>query len=226
MVHPNDTRRQKETLPAYITQGTISQKTKQRIVELVEQLGYPDAILSSTVVKETGMDPGWANRALYHTGFRPGPAKNKRVGRPWYTPEEILELKDKPKAHEVAETPMSQEDSDETPDAVDDAIAQILTEAESEHEEAIETEGPFEEPVDTMVAHEEPDVPRETSLIPEPPMPAVQERSGEREFLDSHDSWVVSLEELLGYSYRTVEEKLNVLGVLGLDYEFRVWRKN
>lgn len=217
MVHPNDTRRQKETLPAYITQGTISQKTKQRIVELVEQLGYPDAILSSTVVKETGMDPGWANRALYHSGFRPGPAKNKRVGRPWYTPEEILELKDKPKAHEVAETPMSQEDSDET-SAVDDAIAQILTEAESEHEEAIETEGPLE--VDEMPIYQEPDVSRETVPGPEPVEHIV-------EFIDERDSWTVDMEELLGGPLnRMVRDRLEVLRAVGMDYEFRVWRKN
>jgi hypothetical protein len=236
MVHPNDTRRQKESLPAYITSGTISKKTKQRIVELIEQLGYPDAVLSSTVVKETGMDPGWANRALYHSGFRPGPAKNKRVGRPWYTPEDILELKDKPKADEAAETPMSQEDSVEipepveVPDPMDVALAEILTEAEDEHEEAIESEGSFEEPepaslvADPAAYPPSPEayvdtVPRETSLEPEPAKPR------DREFLDSHESWVVSLEELLGYSYRTVEEKLSVLGVLGLEYEFRVWRK-
>lgn len=93
MTHPDDPRGPSE-LPSYITSGSISRKTREKLVNFIAAEGYPEVVLSSTVVKKLGMDPGWANRALFHTGFRPGTAKNKKIGRPWYTPDEILALKD------------------------------------------------------------------------------------------------------------------------------------
>jgi len=222
MVHPQDTRAQKE-LPSYITGGTISHKTKQRILDLVEQLGYPDTVYSSTVVKETTMDPTSANRALYHSGFRPGPAKTKRVGRPWYTPDDILELKDKPRAKKVTE--------------LDSPLNEVPETATEEHEEAIETEGPLEVPVDTMV---EPDVPRETGTAeeaealynalpdysPEPVTMPAEPTPEHVYFLDERDSWSVDMEDVLGeHLYRMVRDRLSVLTAVGLEYEVRVWRK-
>lgn len=242
MVHPNDTRPSND-LPTYITSGTISAKTKKRIVDLMRQLDFPEAVLSSTVVKETGMDPGWANRALYHSGFRPGPAKSKKVGRPWYTPEDILELKDQAKTEdEVAQTPMPQEGSDEIPriglpdPVVERALSEIEDDATDEHEAAMESERftivadpvaypPSPEayaaegfkPGELVGNGERVPVPRETSDV---------KKDGDREYIDTHNSWAVDMETLLGeHLNRQVQERLEVLRVVGMDYEIRVWRK-
>jgi hypothetical protein len=231
MVHPNDTRAQKD-LPSYITGGTISHKTRQRILDLVEQLGYPDTVYSSTVVKETTMDPTSANRALFHSGFRPGPAKSKRVGRPWYTPTEILELKDNSKTE--AEVPVIRPPDPE----VERALAEIVDDAGEQHEEAVSdvealTElakraGAAQEAVNNMgfgVPEPEPTVPRE-------PVPEVIEVTKEQAeqvehvyFLDDRDSWSVDMEDVLGeHLYRMVRERMSVLTAVGLEYEVRVWR--
>lgn len=39
------------------------------------------------------------------------------------------------------------------------------------------------------------------------------------------DSWVVSLKDFLEYNWATVQPRFQMLRTLGLDYEFRVWRK-
>lgn len=58
------------------------------------------------------------------------------------------------------------------------------------------------------------------------PKPEVQEDHPSLvDFIDERDSWVIDLKELLGPSYRFIEEKLAVLGVVGIEHEFRVWRK-
>lgn len=235
MTHPNDPRPPKD-LPAYITGGSISTKTKQRILDFMERQGYPEAVLSSTLVKETGMDPGWANRALYHSGFRPGPAKNKKVGRPWYTPDEILALKDKPKTEEVAETPTPQAGSAEEAEALYNAMPPleqgpdvIPTEEEADKAFTPEVLGAIETattagwtaqiPVETAPATDD-YVSRETEKAP-----SVQ-TEGQREFIDTHDSWAPDIEELLGeHLHRMVRERLNVLKAVGIEWEIRVWRK-
>jgi hypothetical protein len=197
MSHPNDTRQDKDTLPAYITSGTISEKTRQKIIDYVASQGYPEAVLSSTVVKDLKMDPGWANRALYHTGFRPGTAKSKRVGRPWYTPEEILCLKDG--AEQSAEDKAFNDSLVPDPD---EPTALAYTPDE-----------------DDMTA----EVPRET----EPPVvvPVTPEQAEDIHYIDTRDSWVVDMRELLGeHLTRMVEDRLGVLKAVGIDYEIRVWR--
>jgi hypothetical protein len=220
MTHPNDTRRAKETLPAYITSGTISEKTRRRIIDYVASQGYPEAVLSSTIVKDLKMDPGWANRALYHTGFRPGTAKSRKVGRPWYTPEEILCLKDQ-----------VTEESEPTPEEE----AQVLESLASPIEDFVEVGPPVEQyknPVPTIEETAEPEWLAENTVEvePEPEVPVVvevtQEQAEDIQFIDMRDSWVVDMEELLGqHLHRMVTERLSVLKAVGVEYEMRVWRK-
>lgn len=201
MVHPNDTRQKSDSLPAYITSGSISEKTRQRIIDYVVSQGYPETVLSSAVVKDLKMDPGWANRALFHTGFRPGPAKNRKIGRPWYTPEEILCLRETNVVEEKDATPEEEA-----------AIQEVINDPISEY---AEVERPQE------VAPE----PEHKPQVPEV-VEAPQEHVEDLQFIDMRDSWVVGVQELLGeHLARMVEDRLSVLRVVGLDYEIRVWRK-
>jgi hypothetical protein len=210
MVHPNDTRKQKNTLPTYITSGTITDKTRQRIVDYVVGQGFPEAVLSASIVRDLKMDPAMANRALYHSGFKPGVAKSRKVGRPWFTPEEILCMK----VTEESE-PSAEEE------------AEVLESLASPDEEFVEVGPPvaFDPPLT-----EEEATAYEDAIAPEPIVPIVAEITAEQaediQFIDMRDSWVVDMEELLGGPLcRMVEERLGVLRAVGIDYEIRVWRK-
>lgn len=198
MVHPNDTRQQSEELPTYITSGTISPKTRQKIIDYVASQGYPESVLSSRIVKDLNMDPGWANRALYHSGFRPGKAKSRKVGRPWYTPEEILCLRPDMQATEEVEA------------IVDDApIEEPITtgEAISEHREQMEDDGIQEPTTPEPVTADEPQV-------------------EDIQFIDVRDSWVPDIKDLLGGElFVQVKNRLNVLNAVGMQWELRVWRE-
>lgn len=198
MVHPNDTRGQSESLPSYITSGTISPKTRQRIIDYVASQGYPESVLSSRIVKDLNMDPGWANRALYHSGFRPGKAKSRKVGRPWYTPEEILCLR-----------PDLQTTEEVTATVDDPPVEETVTtgEAISEHREQMEDDG-VQEPT-----------------TPEP-VTASEPQVEDIQFIDVRDSWTVGARELLGeHLSRMVEDRLETLAAVGIEWEIRVWRK-
>jgi hypothetical protein len=203
MVHPNDTRQQSESLPTYITSGTISPKTRQKIIDYVASQGFPESVLSSRIVKDLNMDPGWANRALYHSGFRPGKAKSRKVGRPWYTPEEILCLRPDLKAEEEAAAIVDDADAKAI-----EALEPITTgEAISEHREQMEDDG-----------IQEPSTP-EPVVADEPQVEDIQ-------FIDVRDSWVVGHRELLGeHLARMVEDRLDTLKAVGIDWEIRVWRR-
>jgi len=230
MTHPNDTRKQKDELPAYITSGTISPKTRQRIVDYVVSQGFPEAVLSSSVVKDLGMDPGWANRALYHSGFRPGKAKSRKVGRPWYTPDDILCLKADPAVEEelaqiVDEVepivPAMTEDvvTEETEPTPEEESA-VLESLASPIEDFVEVEGPPGAMGDTG---DEPvqwadEVPKVITVATE----AIAE---DLQYIDTRDSWVPDMNELLGGPlYVMVKERLQVLKAVGIDFEIRVWR--
>jgi hypothetical protein len=245
MTHPNDTRQVKDSLPAYITSGTITPKTRQRIVDYVVSQGYPESVLSAEVVKDLKMDPGWANRALFHTGFRPGPAKNRKLGRPWYTPDDILAMKDGPVTEERDATPeeeaevlesLASPDSDfvevDRPEAEEDTSQPIPVEF-APQEVVVERRtfediafGLGEDPgLDDVIAPEP-----EAAAEPEPQVPEVvhvtQEQAEDIQFIDMRDSWVVDMEELLDeHLYRMVKDRLAVLRVVGIEYEMRVWRK-
>lgn len=207
MTHPNDTRPDKDALPAYITSGSISEKTRQRIIDYVASQGYPEAVLSSSVVKDLKMDPGWANRALFHTGFRPGTAKSRKVGRPWYTPEEILCLKEAP------EPVVEEQYQNPVPTIEETAEPEWLAENTVEVPRETEDVDRFGTPVSEQ----------------ETPTPAVipvtQEQAEDIQFIDMRDSWVVDMEELLGeHLTRMVKDRLGVLKAVGIEYEIRVWR--
>ena len=208
MTHPNDTR-PTESLPAYITSGSISRKTKQKIVDYVASQGYPESILSSAIVKDLKMDPGWANRALYHSGFRPGPAKSRKVGRPWYTPDEILCLK--PEEKDVL-----------------DVATENTAAATDDYEKKKIADMAFDPGVDPGLDDVMPtnDTREQEESVPLPEPEVVQEpQADDIQFIDVRDSWVVDMKDLFGGTYYMIEDKLKMLGVLGMDYEFRVWRK-
>ena len=50
----------------------------------------------------------------------------------------------------------------------------------------------------------------------------------EREFIDTHDSWVLDMSTLIGFPFTekpiTVEQLRTVLAAAGLEMEVRVWR--
>jgi hypothetical protein len=240
--HPDDNKI--IDLPEYITGGTVKQESKEKFYAWVRKNGYPPEVYGQDLVKALNVDPGQVNRVLYHSGFTAQRALSRK-GRAWRTPDWLLEEKIEADEATVQETVIP-DDARELSDPVEQAMEEFVAEtAEEEHDREIETEEPDVEEQD------EDSVPRETPVpvdtMPEPPhseeltiidVPAEEEPEppvvegarkdsfhDEREFIDSTDSWTVSLEELLGYSYATVAEKLKVLEVLGLEYEFRVWRK-
>lgn len=228
MVHPNDTKRQTETLPSYITSGSISEKTKQKIIDYVASQGYPEAVLSASIVKDLKMDPGWANRALYHSGFRPGKAKSRKVGRPWYTPDEILCLKPDPKLAEELDQIV-----EEVPDQQEEAVERIIEREPTPEEEAavlesiensdfVEVEGPPGAMGDTG---DEPVQWADENPVPEIIAAATEAIAEDLEFIDTRDSWVIEPETLFGHKWNTfMKDELRVLNALGIEYEIRVWR--
>lgn len=231
MTHPNDNR-QNASLPSYITNGTITTKTRERVLEVVGKLDYPEAIYSPTMVQETGWDPGSVNRALYHSGFTPGVAKSKKQGRPWFTPDSILAMKSDASVDEhvdehVDERPEIKIDyehfTEETffpmvdrarkaQEAVDKIIAEV---------EPVAGE-PDPEPVVTVRSGIVAPVVKER---PELVMPIHEEPVEEITFLDDRNSWAVDLDEVLGeHLGRMVRERLSVLSAVGIEYEMRCWR--
>lgn len=209
MVHPNDTRAQQEELPSYITSGTISDKTRQRIVDYVVSQGFPEAVLSSSVVRDLKMDPGWANRALYHSGFRPGKAKSRKVGRPWYTPDEILCLKESPQLREELDQIVDDEETLRVPAEVDHMP--IYDEPEPVTEES---EVSPEQEAEILDSIEKPDFVE----VERPKAPHV-------DFIDERDSWVIDPATLFGSKWQTfMKDELRVLKALGIEYEIRVWK--
>ncbi len=61
-------------------------------------------------------------------------------------------------------------------------------------------------------------------LVPREPEPGPEKEHVD--YIDERDSWVIDMEDLFGeHVMRIMKEKLNVLTVVGMDYELRVWRK-
>jgi hypothetical protein len=250
MTHPDDPRPPVD-LPSYITSGTITSTTRKKIIDYVIGAGFPEIVYQKDVTKALGMDPGWANRALYHTGFKAGKAKNAKIGRPWYTPQDILALEEqvatKPSPAEVAsivngakkaqeainalgagkpEHPPASEPiptPEEVADAIEDGTASGLR--IPFHVEA----GNFEpEPENSPIGEPDPEVVKALEAIEddENTVTTPLQKDGEREFIDSHDSWVVTPQELFGSKWETfMKDELRVLNALGLEFEIRVWRK-
>jgi hypothetical protein len=224
VMHPDDNRVQKE-LPNYITGGSITANTRKKILDYILSRDIPEVVYQKDVSKDLNMDPGWANRALYHTGFRPGKAKNSKVGRPWYTPEDILALRPT-MVHDpvVGEEPAEAEWNDGPVLPIQDAAV-----------------GREEKPMPRIglpdpVLEEREATPAEEAAILEsinnpdfvevgPPTPEVK-TEGQREFIDTHESWVVEPGQLFGKKFEQfMKDELRVLEALGLEFEIRVWRK-
>jgi hypothetical protein len=236
-------------LPPYITEGTIKQSTKDRVYNWVRKVGYPGTIFAKDYCEEEHVDPGSANRHLYHAGFIAKPEIVGRKGRPWLTPEWLVE-EGRAKRAEAEDLMMN---PPVVPDIIDrarkaqEAINELgagkpvqfdppLTKQEAEaYVEAVAPEPEvdrFGTPVEEQSVSPEP---REVESMPiydepavEPPIVVqiTQEQAEDIQYIDTRDSWVVDLEELLGgHLFRMFSERLSVLKVVGIDYEMRVWRK-
>jgi hypothetical protein len=238
VTHPDD-QRTVMNLPAYITEGTITPATRSKVLDWTIQHGIPDCVYSKDLVADLGMDPGQVNRALYHTGFRPAHTMRKKQGRPWVTPDDVIALRDP--APDTVESI--------TEEATEEHI-EVLSDDPIEDSEGVDRFGTpeseqYTNPGPTITEaftaefierHSEP------AVVPEPgsaadtalgapgraePEPEPEPQGpAEREFIDSVDSWPVDMAELLGtHLNRMVQERLEVLRVVGLEYEVRVWKK-
>lgn len=216
VVHPDDPRHGGNKIPAYIKDRPVSEQTIRSVREYVKERDYPEVVYSPDLVSRFGWDPGFANRALYHSGFTMGPAgKNRKIARPWYTPDDLLAQKDNPAATpaDVARKMVKRTQPDTT----------ISPEAEERRQKVEVVETPVvEEPTlvhDPVI--DESEVPQIQPLHPEP-----EEETPHVDFIDERDSWVVDMDELLGsHLSRMVADRLSVLKAVGLDYEIRVWKK-
>jgi len=121
------------------------------------------------------------------------PIEGKRNARDWLTPEEILALKPAPPVEP------------EVPD-VEQGVA-----AHDDLMKFVEGANAAQAAVDAM-GMGRPDVSRETVV-----------RNPNREFLDTHDSWVVELQQLP--MSMTIGDYLQALDASGLDFEVRLWRR-
>jgi hypothetical protein len=198
-------------LPAQITSGNASPGSKKKIMAAMENLGYPDVVRIMPLMEVTGMEHITIARALYHMGFKP--IAGKRNSREWLTPDDILALKpaDEPEPGPVAFDP-----------PLDDAEAEAYVAAmETPHTDAalmdfVGRARSAQAAVDAMGMG----VPRETSEVE---LSAGSVRTSGREFIDTHDSWVVDLSRLpMGM---TIGDYLQSLDASGLDFEVRVWRR-
>jgi hypothetical protein len=194
-------------LPGYITSGTITSRSRQTVIDFIEKHNYPTVVFSKDLVSELGADPGSVNRMLYHCGFTVGESMGRK-GRPWYTPDALLAMKQKDDDNQVI--PEHARQIIDGARAAQAEIDQIIAEAEPVTEEVVE---PVQEEV---VVEPEPEPVEEKSSSP----------AEDIHFIDTRDSWVVDMEELLGYHLsRQVRDRLEVLTVVGISYEMRVWRE-
>jgi hypothetical protein len=106
VTHPDDNK--VADLPAYITQGRIREDAKVRLFAWVREKGYPENVYSKQLVADLGWDPGQANRNLFHCGFVAQNAIDKK-GRPWATPEWLLEEGIQAEQDAEAESPTIEE---------------------------------------------------------------------------------------------------------------------
>lgn len=216
MTHPEDPRGPKD-LPKYITEGTITPASRQKIIDYLNSRGMPEVIYQKDVTKDLNMDPGWVNRALFHTGFRPGKAKNAKVGRPWYTPAELLEGRTEDVQVTVIHDPVVGEPvQDETTHVIIGQVDPVLNEALAQIVDDDEPTPPAE--VEEMPIYDEGTVAAQAGVV---------EKIIGREFIDTHDSWIVDPKELFGPTFERFHgDALRMLDALGLEFEVRVWRKS
>jgi biopolymer transport protein ExbD len=203
--HPEDPKNVAE-LPSQIVTGKVADRSKRRVMEAMEKLNYPDVVRVMPMMQETGMEHVTVARTLYALGFKP--IAGKRNSRDWLTPDDIMALKPKPPAEEPngdvpAEFEAGQEPAP-TPHT-DAALMEFVGRAQAA-QAAINDMGMGN-----------PQVSRETSTSD------LRLSSAGREFIDTHDSWVVDLTRLpLNV---TIGEYLQSLDASGLEFEVRVWRR-
>lgn len=278
VVHPDDPRGPKG-LADYITSGKIGETTRKTLIKHIIDSGYPGVVYAPDIVKALNWEPSQVNRALYHTGFRAGPVKNRRQPRPWYTPDDILDLEKQaeqnvPALKQPVNVLMDMAERARKAQAAVDELGAGRPEPAVQQEQDAKAilegrpEGHAEEAErllnEEMARRNQPKVEQTPEAVEKalgaavegareagrqvaqgmkdlgaiPPTPTVVhdpvideaevtvQKDGEREFIDSHESWTVDLAELLGNQrMRIVDDQLKVLAALGLEYEFRVWRK-
>lgn len=205
--HPDDPKDVKE-LPTNITEAPpVAPRSIRKVHKAIEQLGWPEVVTVQQIVDITEMVHITSTRTLYQMGFKP--VKGKRNGRDWLTPPEILALK--PNEEVVAEVEAVVDDA-ESPTIQDrEEVERVLGAAVEGAREAGRQLGR------EMQA---------AGMTPEPKIITVEEARAqadvtaqEREFIDTHDSWVVN-----GGWPPAVADYLHSLRGAGLEVEIRVWR--
>lgn len=178
-------------LPAYITEGSVKETTKQRVFEWVRRCDYPDVVYAKDYIVDEGVDAASANRHLYHSGFVCENAISKKKGRPWRTPEWLND--------EGREKRLAEEEK--------------MLESQPIHEamELVQRAQAAQQAVNDLGAG-----PVQNSE------PVVQ-TSEDREFIDTHDSWVVDLTRLP--LSMPIGEYIQAMHASGMEVEFRLWRK-
>ena len=222
--HPEDPKNVAE-LPAQIKNGNASPSSKRKIMEAMVELDYPDVVRIMPLMKVTGMEHITIARALYHMGFTP--VAGKRNSREWLTPEDILASKPK------EEEPVVEPESPTLPEADVERVLGAAVEGAREAGRTIgrelggstpHTDAALRDFVDrahaAQVAVNElgAGVPRETVELSSG---ALRTGNG-REFIDTHDSWIVDLTRLP--MNMTIGDYLQSLDASGLEFEVRVWR--
>lgn len=215
------------TLPKYITEGTITAKSRDKMIQFIESHNFPTQVFSKDVVHELNMDPGQVNRMLYHCGFTVGETMGRK-GRPWYTPETILSLKQQEaegqaipeEARSIIEgARKAQEEVDRlTAIPEPEATAEEESPAEKAFKAGVEGAREFGRNLGKAM--------KEAGMVP----PSRQEKEvvvekssfhEGREFIDTSNSWALRLDDL--DPTLTVAQWMSVLRAAGLEYEIRVW---
>jgi hypothetical protein len=203
VVHPEDPHGMPAEIPDWIKAGHITADDRKRLIEyVVSTKPVMTKVLPGDVMKALDWTSFRTNRALFHTGFLPIVENNKQNRRSWLVPDDII---------------ASAQESLITVDPTAEEEAEILAVLQ-------ESFNP-----DDYVEVTDPTIPvYDFPLVPEIHDPVIDEtayKEPDIEFLDERDSWVVDLEELLGGTFRIIQDRLKAIEVLGMDYEFRVWRK-
>lgn len=209
LAHPEDKRgsvvpERDEDYPAYL-RAPISARTRQRAMKELEDRGWPLRVRA----RQFEMDDVTASKALFHIGYRWDP-RSTAGKRYWLAPPDIR------KRHEEERDRVLE--PEEVADILDPRpVVEIELEKDDETPEpcgARAEEGPCVLPR----AHNmgQLDVPSNHSAGKPTPPP-----EPEREFIDTHDSWVVTNPP----PEYAVGEYLELLRGAGLEVEIRVWKR-
>lgn len=252
MIHPEDKRPQ-TALPQYITDeagGKVSLTTRKKITDYIIANDYPTVVYAGRVSKAAKIDPATTNRALYKMGFIPGTAVSVRPGRPWATPDDLLELRDKapamPSPLDIARRAKAAQEAVNDlgagkPVEVENHVEGSAEEAERLLNESTVAQADDRRSIEFELEDDDTPNPGVSDLLDHtPPVihdPVIDESlhmANEKaeepvvphvDFIDDRDSWVVDMEEYFGGSYFYMKSDLARLAALGLGFEFRVWRK-